>query len=151
MSRNKSPTLSNGLICNCQCKIKNCNYFIRCIEKHLLIEYSGEHAHAEEEEPYHKRGLTKEQKCVIDRCISMNIRGGKSIATEFITYNDDLLKNGKPTLEIPSYIVKLITTLIIPLISATSDEDKTICLYQAYKPENLSFQVHTLKYQNVIM
>ena len=38
MSRKKSRTLSNGLLCNYQCNIKNCSYFIRCIEKKLLIE-----------------------------------------------------------------------------------------------------------------
>ena len=163
MSRNKARTLSNGLICNYQCKFKNCDYFLRCTERRLLIEYSGEHTHAEEEEPQRKRGLTKDQKDVIDRCISMNIRGGKSIATEFITHNDDQLKNGKPPIEIPNYrrinhyidhtvnkeigrtadlTLGRLKSFIDSHFPDTSDDDKTFCLHQDYKVESLSFQVH---------
>ena len=95
--------MSNGLVCNFQCKTRHCKYFLRCIEDKLVIESCGEHVHVEEEEPVRKRGLTKEQKSVVDRCISMNIRGGKSIATEFITFNNDLAKHGKLPMPIPSY------------------------------------------------
>ena len=60
--RNKRITATNGLISNFQCKVKNCNYSLRCIEDKLIVQYSGEHMHLEEEELLHKRGLTKEQK-----------------------------------------------------------------------------------------
>ena len=72
--RNKRITATNGLISNFQCKVKNCNYSLRCIEDKLIVEYSGEHMHLEEEELLHKRGLTKEQKEIVDRCISMKVR-----------------------------------------------------------------------------
>lgn len=162
LSRNKVRTLTNGLICNYQCKVKNCNYFLRCIESRLLFEYSGEHVHDEGEELYHKRGLSKEQKSLIDRCLSMNIRGGKLIATEFIAYNDDLIKRGNPPLQIPNYrqiyhyvdhslnkengrtadlTLGKLKGYIEGNFPNTSDDDKAFCLYQSYKPENLSFQV----------
>lgn len=163
-SRNKVRTLTYGLICNYQCKVKNCNYFLRCVESRLLVEYSGEHAHEEGEELHHKRGLTKEQKCLIDRCIAMNKRGGKSIATEFISYNDDLLRRGKSPIQIPNYrqishyvdhtvnkengrtadmTLGKLKGFIEVHFPDTSDEDKAICLYQAYSAESLSFQVFT--------
>ena len=168
ISRNKAKTLNNGIICIYQCKIKNCDYFLRCMESRLLIEYSGKHAHAEEEELHRKRGLTREQRSLIDRCISMNIRGGKSIATEFITYNDDLLKCGKPPLQIPNYrrishyvdhtvnkengrTADLTLGKLKGFIEAhfpdTLDDDTAICLHQAYNAESLSFQV--LSYENL--
>ena len=95
VTRNKVKTSTNGLICNFRCKVKNCSYSIRCIEEKLSVEFCGAHIHTEGEEPVRKRGLTNEQRCIVDRCLSMNVRGGKSIATEFITYNNDLIKQGR--------------------------------------------------------
>lgn len=164
-SRNKVRTLTNGLICNYKCKVKNCNFYLRCIESKLLYEYCGGHVHEEGDELYHKRGLTKEHKSFIDRCIAMNIRGGKSIATEFITYNDDLVKQGKEPLKIPNYrqiyhyvdhtvnkengrtadlTLGKLKGFIEEYFPDTADDDKAVCHYQSYKAESLSFQVRSL-------
>ena len=162
VSKTKTKTSSNGLICYFQCKTSNCNFFLRCFEDKLVIESCGEHVHEGEEEPTRKRGLTKEQRSIVDRCISMGIRGGKSIATEFISYNDELLRNGQHPVPIPNYrrinhyvdhtvnkengrtadlTLGKLKGFIENHFPKTPDDDKVQCIHQAYEVESLSFQV----------
>ena len=162
-SKTKTKTCK-GQICYFQCKTNHCNYFLRCFEDKLVIESSGEHLHEEEVQPPRKRGLTKEQRSIVDRCISMGIRGGKSIATEFISYNEEFIKNGQHPVPIPNYrrinhyvdhtvnkengrtadlTLGKLKVFIENHFPETPEDDKVLCIHQAYHVESLSFQVLT--------
>ena len=95
-------TTHRGFVRYFACRMRGCKYSLRTIEDEMVIEYSGSHNHPETDTDFKKRrGLSREQKDLIDRCLSRQIRGTKGILSQFILHNRERQSNGQREIPLP--------------------------------------------------
>ena len=95
-------TTNRGFMRHYACRMKGCKYCLRTIEEEMIIEYSGSHNHLDTDtEMQRRRGLSKEQKKLIDQCLSRQIRGTKGILSQFMLHNRERQSSGLKEIPLP--------------------------------------------------